>query len=123
MGRSFSIELKNRFTCTCRSRFCLNKASLRILYYGLIYPYLQYCVSVGGSTYHSNLNQLITLQKRTIRIISRSAFDAHTDPLFASYQILKFDNIIKIQSGKIVYLYKNELFPESYNNIFSMNCA
>ena len=45
-----------------KSSFCLNKASLSILYYGLLYPYLQYCVSVWGSTHHSNCNRLITLQ-------------------------------------------------------------
>ena len=34
-----------------KSSFCLPKASLRSLYYSLVYPYLIYCVSVWGSTY------------------------------------------------------------------------
>ena len=44
-----------------KSSFCLPKSSLRSLYYSLIYPYLTYCVSVWGSTYHSNLNRITVL--------------------------------------------------------------
>ena len=67
-----------------KSSFCLDNSSLRILYFSLIYPYLFYCVSVWASSYPSNLRRLITLQKRVIRMMSRSVFDAHTDPLFTN---------------------------------------
>ena len=65
-----------------KSSFCLNKTSLCTLYYSLVYSYLHYCSSVWGSTYQANLKRLITLQKKVIRIISRSSFDAHTNPIF-----------------------------------------
>ena len=51
-----------------KSRFCLSLSSLRTLYYSLVYPYLMYCVSVWASTYPTNLNRLIILQKRLVRI-------------------------------------------------------
>ena len=35
---------------------------------------------------------------------------------------LIFDNIVKLQLGKIMYLNKNGLLPESYSNMLSMNC-
>ena len=57
-----------------KSSFCLNNSSLRMLYFSLIYTYLLYCVSVWASTYPSNLRKLITLQKRVVRIMSRSVF-------------------------------------------------
>ena len=37
-----------------KASFCLNKRALLTLYHSLVYPYLQYCVSVWGSTYHTN---------------------------------------------------------------------
>ena len=46
-----------------KASFCLSKRSLFTLYYSLLYPYLQYCVSVWGSTYPSNLNRIFMLQK------------------------------------------------------------
>ena len=65
-------------------------------------------------TYHSNLKRLVTLQKRAIR----SAFNAHTDPIFKSLKLLKFENIVSLQVAKIMYLYKNGQLPESFNNMF-----
>ena len=105
-----------------KSSFCLNKASLCTLYYSLVYPYLHYCATVWGSTYQSNLKRLINLQKRVIRIVSRSSFDAHANPIFVSLRILKFEDIIKLQIGKVMYLYKNGQLPDSFNDTFLLNC-
>ena len=76
-----------------KSSFCLNKTSLHTLYYSIVYPYLFYCLRVWGSTYQTNLKRLIVLQKRVIRIISRNAFDVHSDLIFKELGILKFENI------------------------------
>lgn len=104
-----------------KSSFCLNKPSLYTLYYSLVYPYLLYCVSVWGSTYLTNLKRLTVLQKRVIRIISRSAFDAHSDPIYKNLGILKFENIFKLQIGRFMYLYKAGQLPESFDNMFLLN--
>ena len=85
-----------------------------------VYPHLHYCATVWGSTYQSNLKGLINLQKRVIRIVSRSSFDAHTNPTFVSLQILKFEDIIKLQIGKVMYLYKNGLLPVSFNDMLCL---
>ena len=75
-----------------------------------------------GSTYQSNLKRLINLQKRVIRIVSRSPFDAQANPIFVSLRILKFEDIIKLQIGKVMYLYKNGLLSDSFNDMFLLNC-
>ena len=101
-----------------KSSFCLNNSSLRMLYFSLSYPYLFYCVSVWASTYPSNLRRLITLQKRVVRIMSRSAFDAHTDSLFKNLKILNLESIYKLQIGKFMYQYRSGLLPYSFNDMF-----
>ena len=101
-----------------KSSSCLNNSSLRMLYFSLVYPYLFYCMSVWASTYPSKLRRLITLQKRVVRIISRSAFNAHTDTLFKNLKILNFEDIYKLQLGKFMYQYKSGLLPYSFNNMF-----
>ena len=70
-----------------KSSSCLPRFSLRLFYYSLVYPYLQYCVTVWGSTYPSNLNRIILLQKRAVRCINKDAYDAHTDPIFKELRI------------------------------------
>ena len=105
-----------------KSSFCLNKTSLCTLYCSLVYPYLHYRASAWGSIYQSNLKRLINLQKRVIRIVSRNSFDAHANPVFVSLRILKFEDIIKLQIGKVMYLYKNGLLSNSFHDMFLLNC-
>ena len=76
-----------------KSSFCVPKPSLRSLYYSLVYPHLIYCVSVWGSTYQSNLNWIIILQKKIISVISKKSFDSHTGVLFKEQEIVKFSDI------------------------------
>ena len=96
------------------------KSSLITLYYYLVYPYLLYCVSVWGSTYPTNLNRLLLLQKQLIRTITKQAFDAHTEPIFKELGKLKLNDIYLLQIGKVMYLYKIGLLPNSFNNVFLM---
>ena len=89
-----------------KASFCLPTSSLCTLYYSLVYPYLIYCISVWGSTYSSNLNRIFLLQKKVIRIMSRSSYLAHTDPLFKQLKILKLHNLYLFQVGKFMFLFK-----------------
>ena len=103
-----------------KSSFCLTRFALRTLYFALVYPYLNYCVTIWGSTYSINLNRLILLQKKVIRILNNVSFDAHTSPLFKSLNLLKFKDIYLLNLGKLMFSYKNNLLPQSFNNYFPL---
>ena len=79
-----------------KASFCLSKRSLITLYYSLLYPYLQYCVSVWGSTYPFTLNRTFMLQKRA-------------DLIVKNLKILKFNCIYLFQIGKLMGQLKNGL--------------
>ena len=104
-----------------RCSFFLPKSSLRMLYYSLIYPYFYYCNIVWASTYKTNLRRLVILQKRIIRIINKSHFNAHTDPIFKDLGILKFNDIHLLQLGQFMYSCKNSFLPPRFNNNFSQS--
>ena len=83
--------------------FCV----LKQVYYSLIYSYINYNICCYGSTYATHTNRLYLLQKRAIRIINNAPFLAHTEPLFYSNGILKFDDIFKLNVG--LYMYDHRL--------------
>ena len=72
-----------------KAKFVLNKESLRMIYYTLIYPILIYCVEIWGNTYKSRLHQIVMLQKRCIRNICNSHRLASTNMLFLQENMLK----------------------------------
>ena len=101
-----------------RCSFFFPKTSLRMLYYSLIYPYFYYCNIIWAST---NLRRLVILQKRIIRIINKSHFNVHTDPIFKDLGILKFNDIHLLQLGQFMYSCKNSFLPPKFNNNFSQS--
>ena len=100
------------------SSFCLNNSSLRALYYSPVCPYLFYCVGIWASTYPSSL-----LQKRVVRIMSRSAFDDHTDPSFKSIGILNLESTVYLQTSSAKIYVSLQIRLTSWlllNNMFLM---
>ena len=103
-----------------RCSFFLLKSSLRMLYYSLrIYPYFYYCNIVWASTYKTNLRRLVILQKRIIRIINKSHFNAHANPIFKDLGTLKLNDIHLLQPGQFMYSCKNSVLLPRFNNNFS----
>ena len=104
-----------------RARSFLPKLCLKTLYYCLVYPYLHYCIIVWGSTYKTNLRRLVSLQKRGIRIISKSTFDSHSDPIFKELELLKLSDIRQLELGKLMFSLNHSLLPSKFNDYFSLN--
>ena len=102
-----------------RCSFFLPKTSLCMLYYSLICPYFYYCNIVWASTYKTNLRRLVILQKRRIRLINKSHFNAHTDPIFKDLGIPKFNDIHLLQLGQFMYSCKNSFLPTRFNDHLS----
>lgn len=71
-----------------------------MLYYTLIYPYLSYCHLIWGKAVH--LDKLVKLQKKAIRIITRSPFNCHTAPLFRDLNILPLDEFYRYQCALFI---------------------
>ena len=67
------------------------------------------------------LRRLVILQKRIIRIINKSHFNAHADPIFKDLGILKFNDIHLLQLGQFMYSWKNPFLPPRFNNNFSQS--
>ena len=68
------------------------------------------------------IKKIITLQKRAIRTINKVWYRSHTEPLFKSNQILKFEDMYTMQISLFVYDLNNYLLPKSLRNLLSQNC-
>ena len=88
------------------------------LYYSLIYPHLNYCILAWGSAKETYLYPLIVLQKRIARIITDSAYYAHSLPLFKQLSILRLDDLYVLSCQLYAYkTIKMDKYPKSKENI------
>ena len=83
-----------------RAIFAINKVKhiipdkpLKSLYYTLIHSHITYGIQEWGNV--NTISKLVTLQKRTMRIIKNKGYRNHTDPIFKSQNILKIIDAYK----------------------------
>ena len=87
----------------------VGEETLKLVYYSLIYPYLQYCITSWGTASKCNLDPLVKIQKRIVRNLCRMPARTHTNSLFTKLQLLKLSEIHKLQVGKLMHKYKSNL--------------
>ena len=88
------------------------------LYHTLIIPYFSYCHIIWNTSY---LNCLFIKQKKAIRIITNSKFNAHTKLLFQRLNLLNIYEINKIQTLCFMYRIHNNILPSYFLNLFTTN--
>ena len=99
--------------------------TLKTIYYAHVHPHLSYCLPLWGSTFPTHLQKIFILQKRAIRIMTKSPFLEHTSPLFKSSSIIKFFDLIKLDIGSHMFKNHNNPYYErlihNYNTRFRNN--
>ena len=83
------------------------------MYYSLFLPHMNYGILVWGPQAH----RIFKLQKKAIRIITLSKYNAHTDPIYIELKFLKLDDIYKLQQLKFYFKLINKFLPEYFNHI------
>jgi endonuclease/exonuclease/phosphatase family metal-dependent hydrolase len=82
-------------------------SALLLLYNSLILPHLNYGLLVWGL----KSIKLLKLQKRSVRTIVDAKYNAHTEPIFKSLQLLKVTDLCALQELKFAYKLLNKTLP------------
>ena len=93
----------------------LPSSILILLYNSLILPHLQYCSLIWGF----RPGRVAKLQKRAVRLLTNSKYNAHTEPLFKKLNLLKFEDIFKCNALRFIHKILNESVPHYFVNIFT----
>lgn len=87
----------------------LNRNALRTLYCSLFLSHLTYCCEVWGTTYKSNLDRLVILQKKALRMINNE-YDIPSNVLFSELKLLKLRDIVYLKCCCLMFrAYRCEL--------------
>lgn len=91
--------------------------TLKQIYNSLIQSRLYYGITVWGQ----KANCLLKLQKRAVRIVMLSKYNAHTDPLLKALKILKTTDLYVVQLYKLFYKIQNGKVPLYFKHLFQNN--
>jgi hypothetical protein len=118
-----SAKLSKSLYILNRVKHLISPAPLRKLYFSLFHSHLLYCINILSCTSLANTNRILLLQKKAIRIISNSHYNAHTTPLFLEHKILPFDKLIKLHRLLFMHSIAYDYAPKTFENTWTKNNA
>ena len=110
-----SKKISRNIGLLSKLKFLLPKHCLKLIYFALIHSYLNYGILLWGF----EAKNIFKLQKKAVRIITKSHFLAHTDPLFKSENILKVEDFFKSNCLKLYYKLINNQLPNNIKKLFN----
>ena len=88
-------------------------SAMKLMYDSLILSHLQFGITNWGVEW----DRISKLQKRALRIMTNSRYNAHTEPLFKRLYLLKVKDIFDVQCMKFWYKFVKKSFQ-----IISVTC-
>ncbi len=115
LSRSLAMIYKIRHLCT--------PEVLRSLYFSLFNSHLSYGLAVWGNCNRIYSEKLRVLQKKFLRAISFSDFNANSKPIFKDLAILELDDVYHSQLASLMWDYDHETLPTSLSGLFIKRSA
>ena len=106
-----------------RLRNILPPKILLTIYNTLFLPHISYCTMIWASCPKCYLDRAIKLQKRAVRLITKSSHYSHSAPLFHKLNLLNLHDIMLLQIGIFMYKCKNRLLPPYIADMFPLNLS
>ena len=78
-----------------------------MLYNTLLLAHINYCILSWGY----KCDRITKIQKRAIRLINLSKYNAQTEPIFKQFKLLKVNHILQMQEFKFYHKFKNNTLP------------
>ena len=103
-----------------RIRPYLNKPSLKLLLHSLIISHIKYAIICYGRTNKTTMAPLNVLLNRALRCINYlGRRDKKTSLIYLDENILKIENMFKLELGKFCFKFDNNLLATAFNNYFT----
>ena len=108
-----SCKLSRTLGIINKLKYVLPRNVLLQLYNSLFLPHVNYGILIWGHNYE----RIEKLQKRAVRFITQSKYLAHTDPIFIKLNLLKIQDIFKLNRLKFYYKYLTKSLPDYFQNL------
>ena len=95
----------------------LPTATLKSIYNSLINSH----VNFGALCWGYNANSILNLQKKAVRIICNSSYNAHAQPLFKKLCLLTINDVVTLKLYKFYFRFINKKLPNYFLTTISLD--
>ena len=116
IAQSVSKKISRSLGILAKLRLFVSQDLFVQLYYSLFYSaFLTYGLMIWGNTYEATLHPIIVLQKKAVRFITFSSYNAHASSIFKHLYIMKFRDIIYYLSCVFMFKFYHNLLPSAFH--------
>jgi len=101
----------------------LTEKALKLLYFSFVHSHIIYAVQVWSSCPAGQVDQIYKLQKKAVRLISNSRYNAHTQPIFKKLQILPLPDLISFFRIQFMQRFQFGLLPSAFVEVWTTMAA
>ena len=101
-------------------RHYVTQNTCKQIYFALFYSKILHGSLSWQYTSKTNINKVFKLQKKCLRMMTFSDFDAPSDPLFKKLELLKLQDIFNLRVIEYIYDYFNTCLPPTLNKMFTL---
>ena len=120
---SHSSKIANKISRTLgimnRFKRYLPTSAMKLMYDSAVLSHLQFGITCWGFEWE----RIFKLQKRALRIMTNSKYNAHTDPIFKGLEMLNVKDIFDVQCLKLWCKFVTNELPNffKYSLLITMN--
>ena len=114
-----SIKISKSISILAGLRHFVPSSTLLNIYCSLVQPYLSYGIAVWGQAAPTNLEKILILQKRALRLIHFKPFRFHAVPLFKLSYVLPLNFLYFKTICLIMHDVSNNVTPPNVSKLFT----
>ena len=125
---SLSEHVKSLHSKLSRSLYSLKQIKnlfptpiLKLVYNANIQSHINYCANILSMCNKSTIDPIIKLEKKAIRLVCKTSYNAHTAPLFKDLDILPIELQIKYASLSFMHDFTQNKLTGSYTQTWVKN--
>ena len=117
--KQLSLQLARYSGIFYRLQNVITQKTLIMLYYSVIYSRVQYGIALWRTAAKARLQEINVRLNNIVRSITRSGKYVPVTPLYKHLNILKLDDIYRLELAKIMYQLRHHLLPKTLQVSFT----
>ena len=109
---------KSNYVISC-SKNIIPLSVRKLLYSSLFRSHLEFGIIAWGGVKAGKLKSIVNLQKKCVRNVANKNFKSHTDPIFRSLQVLKFNDLYTYNCVLFMHKYAYARHPDTILDTFT----
>jgi len=119
--QKLSVKLSRALFILRTTRNLIPLKAMKMLYFSIFHSHLSYAPEIWSSASNNLLQEIYKKQKNAVRIITNSAYNAHTQPLFRKTNILPLFDIITYSKAVLFQSFIQKRAPSAFHDLWLRN--